>query len=78
MNRVSWVHSPVECQVAVKSGGASKGFQDDEIVIEVNEVEQQDTAAAASEDAPGEAAEEIPQGVAIAEVPPTAEEVASA
>lgn len=45
----------------------------DEIVIEVKEVDQQDEAAASEV-----AAEDIPQAEGIREVPPTAEEVASA
>lgn len=56
----------------------------DEFVIEVKEVEQQD-AAAASEDIVVDVAKEeeeaekgIPRAEAIREVPPTAEELASA
>lgn len=57
-----------------------KGVTDeDDIVIEVKEVEQEDAATsggAQQKDAVG--GKEIPQAEAVREVPPTAEEIASA
>lgn len=65
----------VNCQVQATGKGGQDEDQD-EIVIEVKEVGQED--AATSGDAQEEAAGEIPQAEAVREVPPTAEEIASA